>query len=80
MRIVLTIMMLGILMIIIQKRNIRLTEKAEISVIENGPIRMVIRVVHLYLDSRIQQDLIFYSHQDRIDLQYQIDWREKQIY
>ena len=54
-------------------------QKAEISVIENGPIRMVIRVVHLYLDSRIQQDLIFYSHQDRIDLQYQIDWREKQI-
>lgn len=54
-------------------------QKAEISVIENGPIRMVIRVVHLYLDSRIQQDLIFYCHQDRIDLQYQIDWREKQI-
>ncbi|RJW38271.1 alpha-mannosidase [Clostridiales bacterium TF09-2AC] len=52
---------------------------AQITVLESGPVRTVIRVVHMYLDSRIQQDLIFYSQLDRIDLQYQIDWREKQI-
>ena len=52
---------------------------AQITVLESGPVRTVIRVVHMYLDSIIQQDLIFYSQLDRIDLQYQIDWREKQI-
>lgn len=54
-------------------------QEADIIVAESGPVRTVIRVVHKYLDSRIQQDLIFYPQIDRIDLQYQIDWREEQI-
>ena len=54
-------------------------QDAKITVLEDGPVRTVIRVEHEYLSSRIVQDLVFYSGLDRIDLHYQIDWHEKQI-
>ncbi len=54
-------------------------DSASISVVEDGPVRMVLRIVHTYLQSVIEQDLIFYSALDRIDMDYRIDWKEKNI-
>ncbi len=53
--------------------------KGDISLIEDGPVRTVLRVIHSYLNSVIEQDLIFYSGLDRIDMDYRIDWKEKNI-
>ncbi|MDR2646679.1 MAG: glycosyl hydrolase-related protein [Oscillospiraceae bacterium] len=48
-------------------------------VIESGPVRTVLRVVRKYIRSTIQQDFIFYPAGDRIDVQYVVDWHEKNI-
>lgn len=51
----------------------------DFSVIENGPVRLVLHIAHRYLNSTIEQNLIFYSDLDRIDMDYKIDWKEKNI-
>ena len=53
--------------------------QAELSIVEDGPVRTVIRIIHSYLSSRIEQDLIFYSDLERIDMEYRIDWKEKNV-
>ena len=49
------------------------------AVIEQGPVRTVYRVTRQFRASTIQQDYIFYAAVDRIDVQYTIDWHEKNI-
>lgn len=48
-------------------------------IIETGALRTVMRVVRRFQESTIQQDYIFYSDVDRVDIQYTIDWHEKHI-
>ena len=48
-------------------------------VMEQGPVRTVLRVNRKFRSSSIQQDFIFYPHSPRIDIEYLIDWREKNI-
>ncbi len=62
------------------------TEKAwelgaadRIEVVENGPVRTVLRISRRYLSSAIEQDLIFYPDALRIDIANRIDWREKNV-
>lgn len=50
-----------------------------LTVSEQGPVRLVIRVAHQYLDSVIEQNLVFYAELDRIDIVNKIDWKEKNI-
>ncbi len=56
-----------------------LDEDAEISVIEQNLLRVVLRVRRKYLSSVITQDLIFYHEGTRIDIVSHVDWKEKNI-
>ena len=47
-------------------------EKAEI--VENGPVRGVIKASWTYSRSRIEEDIIFYAHTKRIDFNATISW------
>ena len=48
-------------------------------VIEAGPVRTVLRVVRKFQHSSIQQDFKFYPAGTRIDVEYEIDWQDKEI-
>jgi alpha-mannosidase len=53
-------------------------DKAEsVSVVENGPVRAVIRVKKPFDNSSFEQDIILYSHSDRVDFEFRADWHEK---
>jgi len=48
-------------------------------VIEQGPVRTVLRVVRKFQSSTIAQDFIFYPEGCRVDIAYEVDWKEKNI-
>ncbi len=50
---------------------------ATVSVIENGPIRAMIRVKNYYNTSILQQDFILYNDKPDIEVRVKLDWREK---
>ncbi len=50
---------------------------AKISVLEDGPVRAVIRVENYYNDSSLRQDFILYSGSADIKVHVRLDWREK---
>lgn len=56
-----------------------LNEPAQLDVVEEGPVRIAIKVSRTYLDSTMEQYLYFYRDLPRIDIRNEIDWREKQI-
>jgi alpha-mannosidase len=64
-----------------------LTHPREVTVIENGPERAVIRIRHDFKaptrrdgpDSTIQQDVIVYAGVPRIDVKTQVDWHEQHV-
>lgn len=48
-------------------------------VIEKGAVRTVVEVVRKFNSSLIKQYFIFYDHTARIDVKYDIDWKEKNV-
>lgn len=48
-------------------------------VVEKGAVRTVIRVVRPFNLSTITQYFVFYTANDRIDVLYDVDWKEKNI-
>jgi len=48
-------------------------------VIEAGPVRTVLRVMRKFQHSTIRQDFKFYPAGTRIDVDYEIDWKDKEI-
>ncbi|MCL5005492.1 MAG: glycosyl hydrolase-related protein, partial [Acidobacteria bacterium] len=53
-------------------------DKAEsVSVVESGPVRVVVRVKKHFGASSFEQDTILYSHSDRVDFELRADWHEK---
>ena len=48
-------------------------------VLENGPVRCVVRLTRHFSKSAICQDLIFVKGLDRIDVKNRIDWKDSQI-
>jgi alpha-mannosidase len=54
--------------------------KAEsIKVVEEGPVRAVVRVVRKTENSTITQDIILYALLQRVDVQTHVDWHEKRV-
>jgi alpha-mannosidase len=52
--------------------------KAEsVNVVEKGPIRAVVRVKKAFGNSSFEQDIVLYSHSDRVDFEFRADWHEK---
>jgi alpha-mannosidase len=53
-------------------------ERAEsINVLETGPVRALVRVRKSFGQSSFEQDIILYSHTDRVDFELRADWHEK---
>lgn len=50
-----------------------------IEVLEKGPVRAALRIVHPYLQSRIVQTIYLYAETPRMDIRTEIDWREHLI-
>lgn len=48
-------------------------------IIEQGAVRTVLKVVRKFNSSTIEQYFIFYASIDRIDVEYAVDWKEKDI-
>jgi len=59
------------------EKSVDITDVTSAELIENGPVRAVIRVQRKYNKSFIEQYFIFYSFTDRIDVHYEIDWNER---
>ncbi|MCL2884077.1 MAG: alpha-mannosidase, partial [Oscillospiraceae bacterium] len=49
------------------------------AVVENGPVRCVLRQTRRFMDSAITQDLIFVQGLPRIDVKTHIDWKNDHI-
>jgi alpha-mannosidase len=53
-------------------------DKAEsVNVVETGPVRAVVQVKKGFGNSRFEQDIVLYSHSDRVDFEFRADWHEK---
>lgn len=50
-----------------------------IEVLEKGPVRAALRIVHPYLQSRMVQTIYLYAETPRVDIRTEIDWREHLI-
>lgn len=51
----------------------------QISVVEQGPVRSIVRLKRHFLQSVICQDLIIYADLDRLDIRTFIDWKESNL-
>jgi len=50
-----------------------------VEVVERGPARATIRVVHHWQGSKFVQDISLYARLDRVDVQNEIDWYENHV-
>jgi len=56
-----------------------LTDAQEVKLLENSPVRAVIRVQKRFQSSSFVQDICIYPGVPRVDINMQADWREKHI-
>ncbi|MFC3770241.1 alpha-mannosidase [Paenibacillus sp. GCM10012303] len=56
----------------------RVTDIRTFEVLENGPMRAVIRFVWQYGKTTIRQDVLLYAHDPRIDFSTWVDWQERE--
>jgi alpha-mannosidase len=54
-------------------------QDADVKLVENTPLRAVIRVTHKWQSSTFVQDITMYSGVPRVDVNMQVDWHEKHI-
>lgn len=47
--------------------------------VESGPVRSVLQVKRQFLDSIIEQTIIFYAHTRRIDFRTFVDWKQEHL-
>ena len=51
----------------------------EVKLIENGPVRAVVRVTNKFQESAFTQDICLYAGVPRVEVNMQVDWHEKHI-
>ena len=57
--------------------NVHKLDKAEsVNVVEKGPVRAVVQVKKAFGNSSFEQDIVLYSHSDRVDFEFRADWHE----
>ena len=54
-------------------------DKAEIEVIESGPIRGGVRIVRRFRNSTVTQEIQVYNNCQRIDFVTTVDWQDRQV-
>ncbi|WP_145409794.1 alpha-mannosidase [Paenibacillus xylanexedens] len=47
--------------------------------VESGPVRSVLQVKRQFLDSVVEQRIIFYAHTRRIDFRTLVDWKQEHL-
>lgn len=53
-------------------------DKAEsVKVLESGPVRTLVQVQKSFNKSSFQENIILYSHADRVEFELSVDWHEK---
>jgi alpha-mannosidase len=52
---------------------------ATIEILENGPVRGIIRVKNIFRNSFFQQDIVLYHNIPRIDCHLQLNWQERSL-
>ncbi len=62
-----------------EKREYAWDPGTEITVVETGPVRAVVRVSRHYRESHLEQDIILYDTLPRIDFVTRVDWQERQV-
>ncbi len=62
-----------------EKRTYAWNPGTSMEVVEQGPVRGVVRIVRRYRQSRIEQDLVLYDRVPRIDFVTRADWQERQV-
>lgn len=62
-----------------QEKSWEIDDVQSIEVVENGAVQATLKITRRYLDSTVIQLITVYQNQPRIDIQNQIDWKEKQI-
>ncbi|PKP61883.1 alpha-mannosidase [Candidatus Atribacteria bacterium HGW-Atribacteria-1] len=62
-----------------QEKKYEVNSLMEMEIEEEGPDRGVIRFIWRFLDSIIEQRMIIYNNQRRIDFKTDIDWHQHQI-
>ena len=62
-----------------EKQHWDLEKADEVKVVENGPLRAVIRVKKHFQNSTFVQDITMYAGVPRVDVKMQADWHEKHI-
>ncbi len=56
-----------------------LTQADEVKLVENGPLRAVIRIKNHFQNSTFVRDVTMYAGMPRVDVKMQADWHEKHI-
>ena len=54
----------------------KLDKTESVEVLERGPVRAVVRVKKSFGASSFEQDIVLYSHADRVDFEFRTDWHE----
>jgi alpha-mannosidase len=62
-----------------EKHGTDLNQAQEVTLIESGPVRAVIRVKRKYQNSTFVQDICLYAGVPRVDVNMQADWHEKHV-
>jgi alpha-mannosidase len=61
-----------------EKRRYPFEGKTTLKVIENGPVRGILRVTRTHRQSTIEQDIVVYARTPRIDFVTRADWHQQQ--
>ena len=61
------------------RREYAWDQGACVEVVEQGPVRAVVRVVRRFRSSRLEQDIVLYDRVPRIDFVTRVDWQERQV-
>ena len=62
-----------------EKQHWDLDHADQVSLIDNGPLRAVLRVKNHFQDSTFVQDITMYAGVPRVDVKTQVEWHEKHI-
>ena len=57
--------------------NNKLDKAESVKVVETGPLRTVVQVKKSFGDSTFVENIVLYSHADRVDFELSVDWHEK---
>jgi len=62
-----------------EEKSWTVDELSSVCVVEDGPVRAVLRITRPFMNSTISQDITLYSEIDRIDVKNNVDWKDSNL-